>query len=97
MFNLLPGATTPSDQDLLDTVTPNDITLPENDLPLLEQTKLLDDFETLMSLENDYDNSHLMPIGGTPELDVTKNMNADMGVSQELEIAMDNARYLNDN
>ena len=47
--------------------------------PYWHNTELLDDFETLMSLENDYDNTHLMPIGGTPAMDVTKEMNTGYG------------------
>ena len=95
---ILPGATTTSlETDLVDTLSPSDITLPDDDLPLLAQNELLGDFETLLSLDNDYDNTNLMPVGGAPTLDIIKEINNKAGVNQDLEIAMENARFLDEN
>ena len=96
--DILPGATMSAhDTDLMDTASPSDITLPDENLPLLAQNELLDDFETLLSLDNDYDNTNLMPVGGAPTVDIIKEINNDAGVNQDLEIAMDNARFLDEN
>ena len=96
--DILPGATiTSPDNDLVETISPIDVTLPDNDLPLLAQNELLNDFESLLSLDNDYDNTNLMPVGGAPTLDVIKKINNEAGVNQDLEIAMDNAHFLDEN
>ena len=94
----LPGAMTNSiDNDLCNATTPNEITLPDNELLALEHNEILDDFESLMNLENNWDNSDLMPIGGAPVFDVIKEMNTEFSVYQDLEIAMDNAHLLDEN
>ena len=94
----LPGATTEiTTNDLWEPANPNDITLPDNSLPTLENNEIFNDFEALMNLENDFDNSNLMPVGGAPVPDVIKEMNTEYSVNQDLEIAMDNARFLDEN
>ena len=94
----LPGAMTVStSNDLWDTTNLNDITLPDNELPALEHNEIFDDFEALMNFENDFDNSNLMPVGEAPAPDVIKEMNSEFSVNQDLEIAMDNACFLDEN
>ena len=66
----------------------------EDNLPSLEQPNYLEDMEALMSLENDYDNSELVPIGGPPAVDVVKDLNEVLGINGDLEIAMDNALFI---
>ena len=97
----LPGATQkqtalPTDNELSDITNLYNITLPD-DLPALEHNVNIDDFEALMSFENDFDNTNLMPVGRAPMLDVTKEINSELGINQDLEIAMENARFLEEN
>ena len=93
LLNIEPITT---DCNLLNTVNSSDITLPIDDLPLLEHTEFLDDFEMLMNLENDLDNTHLMSVDDAPTLDVVKEMNKEASVNQDLEIAMDNAHFIDE-
>ena len=92
--DILPNIEPTTDYDLSTPVNPHDVTLSTDDLPLLEQNEILDDFEMLMNLDNDFDNTHLMTVDDAPIPDVTREMNIDAGVNQDLEIAMDNARFI---
>ena len=71
-----------------------DIVSIEDNLPSLEQPNYLEDMEALMSLENDYNNSELVPIGEPPAVDVVKDLNEALGINGDLEIAMDNALFI---
>ena len=94
----LPGATAPlTETDLAEPIHLDNINLPSDSLPLLEPTNTLDDYEALMNLDNDFDNTDLMPIGGIPAVDVVKEMNAEIGINEDLEIAMENAWILDEN
>ena len=94
----LPSAMTETtNNELWDTTNLNDIMLPDNELPTLENNEILNDFEALMNFENDFDNSNLMPVGGAPAPDLIKEMNSEFSVNQDLEITMDNARFLDEN
>ena len=93
---ILPNIVPTIDCDLLTPVNPQDVTLPTDDLPLLEHNEILDDFEMLMNLDNDLDNTHLMTVDDEPIPDVTREMNIAAGVNQDLEIAMDNARFIDE-
>ena len=64
------------------------------DLPLLEQPNYFDDMEALMAIENDQDNDALVAIGDPPAVDIIKDLNEALGVNEDLEIAMDNALFI---
>ena len=103
----LPGATTyaersevaPSNTERDPTL--NQINKPTKDtvsmddsLPLLEQPNYYEDLEDLMAIENDQENSELVPIGGPPTADIVKDLNEALGINGDLEIAMDNAQFI---
>ena len=88
----LPSAT-PNRDYLIEDQTPESVTM-INNLPLLEYNADLDDFETLMNIANDNENSELVPIDGPTQRDFSKEMDKDCGINQDLEIAMENAKFL---
>ena len=90
----LPGATLTEPDETTQLLT---VTMTDDSLPLLKHTDALDDFEALMNLDNDCENSELMPIGRLPANDFVKDMNQDMGINDDLEIAMENTRFLRNN
>ena len=53
--------------------------------------------EMLMTLENDIENSELVPIGGPPAVDIVRDLNEALGINDDLEIAMDNAHFIESN
>ena len=67
---------------------------PDDDLPLLEHYNELNDFESLMNLADDVDNSELVPIDGPPQPDLVRDINRECGINSDLELAMDNALFL---
>ena len=69
----------------------------EDNLPLLEQTNYLEDMETLMALDDDLENSELVPIGGPPTVDIVKDLNEALGINNDLEIAMENTHFIETN
>ena len=78
---------------MLQDTTTDQVTMQDN-LPLLECRDDLEDFETLMNLVDDYDNTTLVPIDGPPQKDIVKEMNKDCGINNDLELAMENAKFL---
>ena len=78
---------------VLQDTTTDQVTMQDN-LPLLECRDDLEDFETLMNLVDDYDNTTLVPIDGPPQKDIVKEMNKDCGINNDLELAMENAKFL---
>ena len=87
---------TTTDCNVMNIANPMDVNLPTDDLRLLEHNEFLDDFEMLMNLDNDLENNHLMSVDDAPILDVVNEMNKDAGVNQDLELAMDNARFIDE-
>ena len=65
-----------------------------DDLPLLEHHDEMNDFESLMNLADDMDNSELMPIDGPPQPDLVRDINRECGINSDLELAMDNALFI---
>ena len=47
-----------------------------------------------MNLVDDYNNTDLVPIDGPPQQDIVKEMNRDCGINSDLELAMENAKFL---
>ena len=91
----LPSATLNVDHHIEDQSPDNVTLLPISDnLPQLEYNVDLDDFETLMNLVDDNENSELVPIDGPAQRDFMKEMNKDCGINNDLEIAMENAKFL---
>ena len=76
----------------LSEVPATEITTMADDLPLLEHHDELNDFESLMNLADDVDNSELVPIEGPPQSDRDKNR--ECGINSDLELAMDNAMFI---
>ena len=74
--------------------TTRDTVSMDDSLPLLEQTNYYEDLEALMAIENDQDNFDLVPIGGPPIVDIVKDLNEALGINGDLEIAMDNAQFI---
>ena len=94
----LPSATSSVDHRIEDQ-SPDNITMLDNstmldNLPLLEYNVDLEDFETLMNIADDNENSELVPIDGPTQRDFMKEMNKDCGINNDLEIAMENAKFL---
>ena len=88
----LPGATPIDGHQIVDANTEN-VTMLDN-LPLLEYNDDLEDFETLMNIVDDNDNSDLVSIDGPTQKDFVKEMNSDCRINTDLEIAMENAKFL---
>ena len=66
------------------------------ELPMLEHYDELNDFESLMTLADDVDNSELVPIDGPPQQDLVRELNKEYGVNSDLELAMDNAMFIDE-
>ena len=88
----LPSATL-NDDYLIQEPVSDKVTMLDN-LPLLEYNDDLEDFETLMNIADDNDNGELVPIDGPTQSDFVKEMNKDCGINTDLEIAMENAKFL---
>ena len=88
----LPSATPPV---INDTQKPcqDQVTMLDN-LPLLESHDDLEDFETLLNIADDYKNENLVPIDGPPQCDVMKEMDKNYGINTDLELAMENAKFI---
>ena len=67
-----------------------------DDLPLLEHYDDLNDFESILNLADDVNNSDLVPIDGPPQPDLVREMNQEYGVNADLELAMDNALFIDE-
>ena len=78
---------------LADVPTTENTTLTD-DLPLLEHHDEMNDFESLMNLANDVDNSELIPIDGPPQPDLVRDINRECGINSDLELAMENALFI---
>ena len=93
------------EQNVTDTIE-HDLTLTMNsagdsntmlaDLPLLEHYDELNDFESLLTLADDVDNSELVPIDGPPQQDVVRELNNEYRINSDLELAMDNAMFIDE-
>ena len=88
----LPCAT-PTDDHLIEDQNAEKVTMLDN-LPLLKYNDDLEDFETLMNIVDDNQNDELVPIDGPIQRDFVKEMNKDCGINTDLEIAMENAKFL---
>ena len=88
----LPGTTT-NNEYRLDEQEAENVTMLDN-LPLLDYCDDLEDFETLMNIADDDENRELVPVGGSTQTNFVKDMNRDCGINTDLEIAMDNAKFL---
>ena len=83
------------DHDLISTMNlPSDNNTLIAELPMLEHYDELNDFESLMTLADDVDNSELVPIGGPPQHDLVRELNKEYGVNSDLEITMENAMFI---
>ena len=68
-----------------------------NELPTFEHRGALEDLEALMNIIDDQDNSLLVRIDGPKMPDITKEMNTECGINSDLDIAMENTRFLDAN